>query len=113
MLKNLTIGKKILLGFGIVLVLLITVGIMSYVSINNSSKGFTTYRNLARDTNLAGRLQANMLMVRMNVKDFLITGSDKDVKEYTEYFDKMTEFVKEAQDQIKEPERAAKIGIIE
>jgi methyl-accepting chemotaxis protein len=113
MLKNLTIGKKILLGFGIVLVLLITVGIMSYVSINNSSKGFTTYRNLARDTNLAGRLQANMLMVRMNVKDFLITGSDKDVKEYTEYFDKMTEFVKEAQDQIKEPERAAKIDIIE
>jgi methyl-accepting chemotaxis protein len=39
---------------------------------------------MARDANLSGRLQANMLMVRMNVKEFIITGSYKDLQEYAD-----------------------------
>jgi methyl-accepting chemotaxis protein len=35
---------------------------------------------MARDANLSGRLQANMLMFRMNVKDFIITRSYKDLQ---------------------------------
>jgi methyl-accepting chemotaxis protein len=50
-----------------------------------------------------------MLMVRMNVKDFIITGSDKDHKEYLGYMKKMGQFLAEAKKQIKDPKRAADI----
>ena len=76
------------MAFGGLLALLLILAAVSLWTIENSSIGFTQYRGLARDTNLAGRLQANMLMVRMNVKDFIITGSEKDLEQYDEYYGK-------------------------
>ncbi len=104
---------KIIVGFGIVLMLLITIGVVSLLQIGSASRGFTNYRGLARDTNLAGRLQANMLMVRMNVKDFLITGSDHDYNQYTDYIEKMNGFLEESQTEIQKPERAELIDQVD
>jgi len=109
MLKNMTLAKKLLLGFSAIIVLLLVISAISFKAITDSSKGFTDYRGLARDTNLAGRLQANMLMVRMNVKDFIITASDEDLEQYHSYWDKMREFLAEAQESIQNPERARAI----
>ena len=106
MLSRIGIKGKMLASFGILLVLLVVASTISWFALRKSSGGFDEYRGLARDTNLAGRLQANLLMVRMNVKDFLITGSEKDKQEYQGYFDKMSEFMKEAQETIEKPERA-------
>ncbi|MBN2508823.1 MAG: hypothetical protein JXB03_01055, partial [Spirochaetales bacterium] len=64
------------------------------------------YRELARDTNLAGRLQANMLMVRMSAKDFIITTSDDAYEAFNENFEAMEGFMQEAQQSIEDPERA-------
>ncbi|MBF0383500.1 MAG: methyl-accepting chemotaxis protein, partial [Magnetococcales bacterium] len=72
--KNLKVSSVMALGFGIAIVLLLIVSGVAYNGLGEAVSGFTNYRGLARDTNLAGRLQANMLMVRMNVKDFNITG---------------------------------------
>ena len=72
----------------------------------NDQDGFMKYRGLARDTNLAGRVQANLLMVRMNDKDFIITGSDKDQQQYAEYWSKVQGFMNEAKQEIQKPERA-------
>ena len=109
MLRNLALRNKMIIGFGSVIVLLMVVAFVSWNAINGSSEGFMQYRGLARDTNLSGRLQANMLMVRMNVKDFLITGSDLDKKQYAEYMEKMRTFLEEAKKEIQNPERAANI----
>lgn len=113
MFKNMSVGKKIWLGFGSIQVLLVVVALVGYFSLNKGSNGFTQYREMARDTNLSGRLQANMLMVRMNVKDFLITRSDKDYEEFQNYWNKMEQFQKEAQKEIQNPKRAAKIDEVE
>jgi methyl-accepting chemotaxis protein len=113
MFKNMPVGKKIISGFSSVLMLLVIVGGVAYYGLNNGSDGFAEYREMARDTNLAGRLQANMLMVRMNVKDYLITGSDKDQQEYNDYFEKTEGFQAEAQKEIQDPDRAAKIDEVE
>jgi methyl-accepting chemotaxis protein len=106
MFGKLTLAKKLLLGFSAVLLLLVTIAVISFNAIQKSSDGFTEYRGLARDTNLAGRLQANMLMVRMNVKDFIITASDHNLEQYGDYWKKMQEFLAEAQENIQKPERA-------
>lgn len=113
MIKNMTVGKKITLGFIAVLTLLSVVAFTGYHSLQRASDGFTAYREMARDTNLIGRLQANMLMVRMNVKDFLITGSDQDLEQYGHYWKKMVKFQAEAQEQIQDPDRAARIDAVE
>jgi methyl-accepting chemotaxis protein len=104
---------KITIGFAIVIALLLGVSILAIVQFSAASEGFTQYRGLARDTNLAGRLQANMLMVRMNVKDFIITGSDKDHQQYQEYLEKMNTFLEEAQIEIQSPERAALVDKVD
>jgi len=107
MFKDMTLSRKLSLGFGFVLLLLAVVSLISFTTIESASKEFMTYRGLARDTNLMGRVQANMLMVRMNVKDFLITGSDKDKEEYAGYVKLTTGFMDEAKKSIQNPERAA------
>jgi methyl-accepting chemotaxis protein len=105
-----TLSTKLTLGFGSVLTLLIILAATAFWALENSSNGFTHYRALARDTNLSGRLQANMLMVRMNVKDFIITGSDADLKQYQQYFTAMNEFLDEAKKEIVKPDRAKLIN---
>ncbi len=47
-------------------------------------------------------------MVRMNVKDFIITSSEKDLQQYAAYLQKVKGFLAEAQKEINDPERAKK-----
>jgi methyl-accepting chemotaxis protein len=104
--RNLKLSAKLFCSFGLLLAILAAVSLVAYNEFGNSSEGFVEYRGLARDTNLSGRLQANMLMVRMNVKDFIITGSEKDQRQYDDYVKKMQEFLGEAKTEIKDPSRA-------
>jgi len=108
-----TISKTIILGFIVAIGAMVLVSTVSIMSSRSSSEGFKTYRGLAVDTNLAGRLQANMLMVRMNVKDFLITNSEKDMQEYEDYLQKMNGFLEKAKSEIQKPERAELIKFID
>jgi methyl-accepting chemotaxis protein len=109
MLKKLKLAMKIGGGFGLVILLLIIISIVSWRGLSGVVDGFVEYRALARDTNLAGRLQSDMLMLRLNVKDFIITQSEKDVRQYREYYAQMSEALAEAHDEIQNPERAALI----
>jgi methyl-accepting chemotaxis protein len=113
MFRNLKLGPKIGLSFFIVLSLLSIVLVISISALNQANNGIDQYRSLARESNLAGRLQANMLMVRMNVKDYLITQSESDLNQYQDYLSKMNEFLDEAKKQIKKPERASLIASVD
>lgn len=109
MFRQLSLSKKLGAGFSVVLGLLVLVGFISFYTIENASTDFETYRALARDTNLMGRVQANMLMIRMNVKDFLITESDRDIEQFNEYTELTAGFMKQAQSDIQNPQRAAMV----
>jgi methyl-accepting chemotaxis protein len=104
---------RIIIGFGTVLGILVIVGFTAYNALRTASDGFSDYRNLALVTNGSGRVQANMLMVRMNVKDFQITGSEQDKEQYLEYYQKTQEMADEAKEDITDPEQEKIIdGII-
>ncbi|WP_031480386.1 methyl-accepting chemotaxis protein [Maridesulfovibrio frigidus] len=100
------LSSKLSLGFGLVLALLLILSCSSYWALENSNEGFSKYRGLARVTNLTGRLQANMLMMRMSVVNFIASGSDADLKQFNISFDKMKDFMGTAQSEIQKPERA-------
>ena len=107
MFKNLKLSMQLGVAFGAILALLVLISAASWVGLNNSYNGFVDYRGLARDTNLAGRVQANMLMVRLSVLKFLNERSDEAIEGYNTRLAKMDQFLEEASKEIQKPERAA------
>jgi methyl-accepting chemotaxis protein len=79
MLKKISIPKKVFGGFGFILVLLLTIGAIGVSTLVSSNGDFATYRQAARETAEAGRVQANMLEARIAVKNFIISGSQADI----------------------------------
>ncbi|MBD1558784.1 PAS domain-containing protein [Vibrio sp. S9_S30] len=104
-----TLKAKLIAAFAVVLLTLAIIGLTSYLALTTASDGFKNYRELARDSNLAGILQSNMLMVRMNLKDFLLTGSQKDIEEYNDYLKEVERLLEVADKDIDKPERAAMV----
>ncbi|CCO25415.1 methyl-accepting chemotaxis protein [Maridesulfovibrio hydrothermalis] len=84
MLKRLTVGQKIFCSFLVVFLLFVIVGTESLVALKKSSSGFTDYRNLAKDSNLLGEIQAEILQGRTYVKDYIITGDNKYRQKYVD-----------------------------
>jgi len=105
MFRTLSLAKKLTLGFGLVLVLLVGVGMIALSALETAKDGFVEYREMARDANLSGRVQANMLMTRMNVKDFILTGKQQDLDGFQSYLKKTEDFVTTALRDIKSPRR--------
>jgi methyl-accepting chemotaxis protein len=113
MFGQMSLSKKLTFGFGAVMILAAIIGGVSIFSLNESNSSFLRYRQIARNTNLTGRIQANMLTVRMNAKTFLISSDMDQVKQLEENIGKTDEFVKQAKERIKNEERAKRIAKIE
>ncbi len=79
-LNNIRIARKIATGFGLVLALLAVVAVSGVMGLGGAGSDFTDYRELARQTNASGRVQANMLETRIFAINFLRTGSDEAIK---------------------------------
>ncbi|WP_024954603.1 methyl-accepting chemotaxis protein [Sulfurospirillum arcachonense] len=104
-----SIKVKFILAFVSIGVLVGGLVVFVISSMGKSDDGFTKYRAMAKDTVLASRVQANMLMVRMNVKDYLKTNSKKDIDEFKHYYDITMKYIDEALIEIKKPSRVPKV----
>jgi methyl-accepting chemotaxis protein len=80
--KNWTIGKRIVVGFGVIMTLLAIVGTIGFIALLSSTSGFSEYRELALRSNLMGRLQANMLSARMQVVKYFDDNSEKHYQQF-------------------------------
>ncbi|CAG35197.1 methyl-accepting chemotaxis protein [Desulfotalea psychrophila] len=105
MFNKMNLATKIGTGFGAVLVLLLLVSSVAWQGLGSLADNFVTYRVMADETNLVGRLQANMLTMRMGVKGFITTSSEKDVAIYLKYKEEMGSFLREARERMVSPER--------
>ena len=112
MLDRMKLSTLLSLGFGLLVSIFIITSTLSFNALSDSNAGFKEYRLLARDTNLAGRLQANMLLVRLYVKEFFKTGSQTSVINYQSRLAKLNLFLKEAELEISQVERAKKVAVI-
>jgi methyl-accepting chemotaxis protein len=92
---------------------MVVVGGISYTGFVNTNDGFESYREMARDTNLMGLLEADMLLVRMNVKDYLISSSEKDIEQYKDYLKKMFGLLETAKKEVHKKEYIEKILFVE
>ena len=111
LIKNLPLKTKLITSFAIVIILLAIVALQGFIALNQSSVGFTEYRNTALNTNLMGRIHANLLMTRMDVKDFLTKGKKVNYQSFLIHYEKMSGFLKSAQDKIKNAKGAEIIDL--
>jgi len=112
-LSKLRVKTKIWLGFGLVLFLLVVISVVGFTGLRTADTAFGNYRQLARAANEAGRVQAHMLMTRMNVKDFIIRGTAEEAEEVRHYAADTDRFMGTTRDLVVEPERLAMLDQME
>lgn len=109
MFKNMTIKMKLISSFVTIVGLIICLAGYSIYSINKSGDGFNSYREMAKDTVLSSRIQANMLNARISVIKYLSSESQKDIDNFEESYKKTATFLNLAKVEIQKPTRAPKI----
>ncbi len=78
--KNLKISVRLGLGIGVLLLLLIVVAGAAFTGLSNGESNFTNYRTLARQSLASGTINDLLGDVRLNVKEFLLKGTDQSVE---------------------------------
>ncbi len=104
-----TINSKLVASFALITFLIIVAAGFSVYQINNSANGFKDYRQMARASLVSTSIQSNMLMVRMNVKDYLNTPVQKEVDEFNNYYQKTMGFIDDAKKLITDKEELGMI----
>jgi len=99
--KNMKLAMKIGAGFGILILFIVVVSGFSWRGIATLEHGAGEYQRIALNSNLIGRVQANMLNMQMSVKDFINSGSEQTVEEYKKSYQKMSGFMASAHETIK------------
>ncbi len=80
--RKLTIGKKIILGFGLLFVLLTVVAGISYTAVNGAGSRLTLFSDSTRETNAAAALETSMQALKLQVNEFLATGTPESIAGY-------------------------------
>ncbi|GLR72725.1 methyl-accepting chemotaxis protein [Agaribacter marinus] len=110
MFSKLNLSTQISISIASIMCLMLVVAGISYLGLDRGHVNFVKYRSLARDTNLAGRLQANLLMVRLNAIKYIQNDSPLHLEHYQTRFDNLKELFQEANKQITDPIRAKDIA---
>lgn len=99
------------LGFGAVVLVMIFVAVIGYMGITGSYSSFVEYRTLATTTNIAGRIQANMLEMRLGALKFSQSGDQKLVSGVKENHDTLVEIINQTKKEL--TDRPREITIFE
>ncbi|ADG92756.1 methyl-accepting chemotaxis sensory transducer [Arcobacter nitrofigilis DSM 7299] len=109
MFKNMTIKMKLVSSFTLIVGLIICLAGYSIYSVDKSGDGFNSYREMAKDTVLSSRVQANMLMARIDVIKYLNSGTQKEIDSFENSYKRTKEFLTRAKKEIQNPTRAPKV----
>ncbi len=108
--RHLTIGKKIILGFGLLFVLLTIVAGIAYNALNGAGTGLTQFSDSTRETNAAAALDTSMQGLKLQVNEFLASGSQESVNGYAESKKVLEANLAQATELTVDPTRAAELG---
>ncbi|WP_199671237.1 HAMP domain-containing methyl-accepting chemotaxis protein [Salinibius halmophilus] len=112
MFSKMKLGTQLSLGYGVVVVFLLVISVVSFIGLSSAIAGFNEYRNLARDANLSGRVQANMSEVRIDAKNYILNGTQEAKNNFEQRYELLKELVAQADEEIQKPERAEKVDIV-
>ncbi|HYP15613.1 MAG TPA: hypothetical protein VEQ65_00265, partial [Opitutus sp.] len=108
--EHLTIGKKITLGFGLLFALLIVVATIAFTALGGAGRRLSLFANSAQETYAAASLESSMQALKLQVNEFLATGSAESIAACDAARKELEEDLAKAAELIVEPARAAEIA---
>ena len=109
-LSSLTIGRRIALGFCLVLILLGAVAVTAWIALGSSGRRLGLYAGSTVETNNAAGVEAAMLGAKLSVNEFLATGSATSASAYKEAKHRLDQQIATALGTVKDPARAAQLN---
>jgi len=110
--KDMTIKKKLVGAFSIIAILVAILAGYSSFGVSGTAEGFTNYRVMAKNSVLSSGVQANMLMLRMSVKDYLKNHKQNEIDKFNSYYEKTSSFVDESLQQIADQKRKDSMNVV-
>jgi len=101
LLANLKVGRKIALGFTVIIVMLVVIAGIGYFSFVDVNRSFIEFSRLASITDKGADVERNFLDLRRTVRTFLSDGSEASAKDSLDYARKVDDSVKAAVEAIK------------
>ena len=108
--KNLTIGKKITLGFGLLFALLALVAVIAHTALGGAGTRLATFAASAEETYAAATLESSMQELKLQLTQFLASRSADDVARFETARVNLDTQLTAATKLIVEPGRAAQIA---
>jgi len=99
------IVAKLYSGLALLLVFMAMIAGVGWWTGNNGNQATTEIAEMEKDLVVAAHLQNDLLMCRMNVKDFLITNSDHDIQQYDGFEESIRKAITMADASFQNPER--------
>jgi methyl-accepting chemotaxis protein len=107
---KLTISRKIALGFGLVFAVMTAVTLVACLALGAAGRKLALYADSAEETNAAASVEASMLALKMQVNEFLATGSDASVQSYNRAKSALDSGFGMAEMRMVDPGRAAQLA---
>ncbi len=108
--SNLTIGRKITLGFGMLFALLAIVAGIAYTALGGAGRRLSLFTASAQETYAAANLESSMQALKLQVNEFLATGSPTSIAACEAAKKILDADFERAASLIVEPQRAAQIA---
>ncbi|WP_319532416.1 methyl-accepting chemotaxis protein [uncultured Cohaesibacter sp.] len=102
---RLKIGPKIYLGFSIVLMLLIGLGIYSLLEMRSINDRFVTMADMESDAELIAEIQSTVVETQLAARDFMFTFKEESRQDFKKHLVNLEELVGQAHQVIQNPER--------
>ena len=107
--RTLTIGRRIALGFALVLILLGIVSAVAWLTLGASGRKLALYAGSTQETNMAATLESSMLELKLHVNEFLAAPSAEHTKSYTESKQKLDQDLAKASQLIADQDRRSQL----
>ena len=105
--SSLTIGRRIALGFSLVLILLGAVATTAWLALGSSGRRLSLYAGSTEETNNVAGVESAMLGVKLSVNEFLASGSAASADSYKQAKSTLDSQIQAALTSITDPVRAA------
>jgi methyl-accepting chemotaxis protein len=105
MLGNISIVKKISIGFGTCIAVIGLVAFASLFGLTDAQEGFVDYRHIAKNNVLMGRIQANLLETRLQALSYIQHSNPENITVFKERYGQTRKFIEEALTTIQQPNR--------
>ena len=107
--SSLTIGRRIALGFCLLLVLLAAVATTAWLALGTSGQRLNLYAGSTEETNHVAGVESAMLAVKLSVNEFLATGSPASVASYKQAKAGLDAAIAQALESVKDQGRAGEL----